>query len=191
MSQPEREDSNLLVRVLALVVALVALIRREPAPKLPPGVDADDLAAGYERSDMRPGIVLAGALGLVVVLGIVLLVVTAFEAGLTGLGPSISRPGDLIGGLQAAPEPTPPAPELEAQPGQTFPSYAAAEQQKLSTYRWVDRQAGIVAMPIDRAMDLVAQQGLPSRAMPPAGVHDQGNSSPSGASSGRVNEPYP
>ena len=66
----------------------------------------------------------------------------------------------------------------------------AAQQQKLKTYRWVDRQAGVVAIPIDRAMDLIAEQGLPARSATPGAV-DSGNTSPSSASSGRMEEPYP
>ena len=33
----------------------------------------------------------------------------------------------------------------------------------LSSYGWVDREAGVVRIPIDRAMDLVAERGLPTR----------------------------
>jgi hypothetical protein len=38
------------------------------------------------------------------------------------------------------------------------------EDEKLSTYGWVDKNAGRVRIPIDRAMDLVVQRGLPVRA---------------------------
>ncbi len=31
----------------------------------------------------------------------------------------------------------------------------------LRGYGWVDRNKGVVSLPIDRAMDLVAQRGLP------------------------------
>ncbi|HEY1296352.1 MAG TPA: hypothetical protein VGJ60_25010, partial [Chloroflexota bacterium] len=121
-----------------------------------------------------------------------LVILTAnLESVLTGIPATISRPQDLIGGLTAAPQPTPPRPALEAEPGQSLQPYLAAEQQKLSSYRWVDRQSGVVAIPITRAMDLVAQQGLPSRAAPPPGTRDQGATSPSSASSGRVDEAYP
>ena len=37
------------------------------------------------------------------------------------------------------------------------------EEDILSTYGWVDQNAGTVHIPIDRAMDLLAQQGLPVR----------------------------
>ena len=42
------------------------------------------------------------------------------------------------------------------------------EEQTLNSYGWVDQQAGVVRIPIDRAMDLLAQRGLPTR--PQAGV---------------------
>jgi hypothetical protein len=37
------------------------------------------------------------------------------------------------------------------------------EEQTLSTYDYVDKNAGTVRIPIDRAMDLIAQRGLPTR----------------------------
>jgi len=38
-----------------------------------------------------------------------------------------------------------------------------AEQRTLTTYGWVDRNAGIVRIPIDEAMRLTTQRGLPAR----------------------------
>jgi len=187
----QRKPGGALVWLLGLLLAILALVSRMPRRRLPPAVDPEDVQAGYERSDMRPRAIIAGAVGLLLILGVVLLLVTTLEAALTGIPPRVGPPGDLINGLQAAPRPTPPAPELEAEPGQFLGPYVAAEQQKLSEYRWVDRPAGIAAMPIDRAMDAIAQQGLPARASPPPGVHDSANESPSSASSGRVDEAYP
>ena len=64
-------------------------------------------AEGYEHSDIPPFAVLAGAAGLLLVLVIVFVAITIFEAAVTGIPPSLSRPKDLIQGLQAAPAPTP------------------------------------------------------------------------------------
>jgi hypothetical protein len=61
----------------------------------------------------------------------------------------------------------PPAPQLEETPAQDLEREKAAEYQLLHTYGWVDKSAGVVRLPIDRAMDLVAQRGLPSRAAAP------------------------
>jgi hypothetical protein len=38
------------------------------------------------------------------------------------------------------------------------------EEQTLSTYGYIGEKAGSVRIPIDRAMDLIAQRGLPVRA---------------------------
>ncbi len=52
----------------------------------------------------------------------------------------------------------------------------AEQQSKLETYGWEDRQAGTVRIPIERAMDLLVQKGLPV-ASPAAPDESRGNSS--------------
>jgi hypothetical protein len=193
MSQPEPqpERTGALVRILEVLVVLAALLRRQPTRSLPSGVDAEDLAGGYEHSDMNPLVVGGAALGLIAMLILVLVVVTLLEQAMVGLPFTVSRPQDLITGLQAAAAPTPPAPSLEAKSGQTFDPYRAAEERKLNSYAWVDRSNGVVRIPIDRAMDLTAQRGLAARPAPTATPQDSGGTSPSVASSGRVEESYP
>jgi hypothetical protein len=117
--------------------------------------------------------------------------VTLFEQVMVGIPFTLSRPSDLIQGIQAAPAPTPPAPQLEAESGQTLDPYRAAEERRLTSYGWVDRSNGVARIPIDRAMQLTAQRGLPSRPAPTATPQDTGARSPSVSSSGRVEESYP
>jgi hypothetical protein len=67
----------------------------------------------------------------------------------------------------------PPAPRLEVHPREDFAHFRSAEAAKLSAYHWVDRDAGIVAIPIERAMALLAAAGeAPRRA--PNGPPDSG-----------------
>jgi hypothetical protein len=40
-------------------------------------------------------------------------------------------------------------------------SLRQSEEETLSSYGWLDRKAGIARIPIDRAMDLVAERGVP------------------------------
>ena len=54
-----------------------------------------------------------------------------------------------------------PAPRLEVKPGANLAELRAAEDVDLRTYGWIDRNAGTVRIPIDRAMELIAQRGLP------------------------------
>ena len=56
-----------------------------------------------------------------------------------------------------------PAPQLEIDERGQLDKIRIDEAQTLSTYDWVDQKAGTVRIPIDRAMDLIAQRGLPVR----------------------------
>jgi hypothetical protein len=182
----------MLLRLLEVVVVVLALFKRKPVqPVLPPGVDAEDVAGGYEHSDMNPLVVGAAAVGLLIMLAFVLAGATLLGQVFVNRPVSVSRPQDLISGLQSPAAPTPPAPALESQPGQTVDPYRAAQQQKLNSYGWVDRSAGTIRIPIDRAIELTAQRGLPSRAAAAPAAQDDGVSSPTDASSGRAAGPYP
>jgi len=61
-----------------------------------------------------------------------------------------------------------PQPRLETQETVDINAFRLKEAQALNSYGWVDQQAGVVRIPIDRAMELVAERGLPTR--PQAGV---------------------
>ena len=56
-----------------------------------------------------------------------------------------------------------PTPRLEENERGQLDDIRLNEEQTLSTYGWVDQKAGTVRIPIDRAMDLLAQRGLPVR----------------------------
>jgi hypothetical protein len=62
---------------------------------------------------------------------------------------------------------TPPEPRLQVSPPSDLGEVRRAETAALSTYGWTDRGAGFARIPIDRAMDLLVQRGLP-RTPPPA-----------------------
>jgi hypothetical protein len=61
-----------------------------------------------------------------------------------------------------------PQPRLETHETVEIDAFRLQEAQTLHSYGWVDEQAGVVRIPIDRAMELLAQRGLPTR--PQAGV---------------------
>lgn len=56
-----------------------------------------------------------------------------------------------------------PAPQLETDERSELNKERLREENILSTYDYVDQNAGTVHIPIDRAMDLLAQRGLPTR----------------------------
>ena len=57
----------------------------------------------------------------------------------------------------------PPEPRLQTNPRQDLADLRANEEQQLTGYGWVDKNAGIVRIPIDAAMKLTLQRGLPAR----------------------------
>ncbi|HWJ48794.1 MAG TPA: hypothetical protein VNS62_14160 [Candidatus Udaeobacter sp.] len=56
-----------------------------------------------------------------------------------------------------------PAPQLETDERTELNKERLREENILSTYDYVDQNAGSLHIPIDRAMDLLAQRGLPTR----------------------------
>ena len=108
--------------------------------------------------------------------------------------------------------PLPPSPRLQNYPFQDIKELRQNEAPLLGAYEWIDRKAGTVRIPVDRAMDLLAERGLPFRkvgqpsAPPPppspgtpsaagaagatagesgASAPSSGSHTPTGASSGR------
>jgi hypothetical protein len=56
----------------------------------------------------------------------------------------------------------PPEPRIEVAPYEQLQQLRAREDHILHSYAWVDKQAGTVRIPIDRAIDMLAQKGVPS-----------------------------
>jgi hypothetical protein len=56
-----------------------------------------------------------------------------------------------------------PTPQLETDERTQLNKVRLGEENTLSTYDYVDKDAGTVRIPIDRAMDLLVQRGLPTR----------------------------
>ena len=57
----------------------------------------------------------------------------------------------------------PPEPRLQVHPRDDLRDLRAMEDEILTTYSWVDQGAGIVRIPIDRAMKAIVERGLPVR----------------------------
>lgn len=63
-------------------------------------------------------------------------------------------------GLQRRLDTLPPQPRLQVYPVRHWKEFQAAEEERLTTYGWMDRSTGAVRVPIDRAIELVAERGL-------------------------------
>ena len=53
------------------------------------------------------------------------------------------------------------APMLENDEKSQFKDFLLKQEEQLNTYGWVERDAGVVHIPIQQAMDLIQERGLP------------------------------
>jgi hypothetical protein len=81
----------------------------------------------------------------------------------------------------------PPAPRLQQFPRAELEQFHQDEESQLQRYGWMNRDVGSVHIPIEEAMRLVVEAGLPSRT-PVDGQPLATTESPSDASAGRVVE---
>ena len=82
----------------------------------------------------------------------------------------------------------PPEPRLQANPKVELKDLRADEEAILNSYGWVNPDKGTVRIPIDQAIDIVAQKGLPSKPSP-TGLDNEGyRMIPMDSSSGRTLE---
>ena len=111
---------------------------------------SDEAGFDYERSDIRGRdmALLAAGLGLFVIIT-PLLMPFVFPQSMQHRSPS------------APPALTADAPQLAITPRQDLRRFNRSEAQFEQSYGWTDRSKGAVRIPISRAMQLLAQRGLP------------------------------
>ena len=78
--------------------------------------------------------------------------------------------------------PLPPPPRLQTYPFTDITALRTEEHKLLEEYAWVDKNAGVVRIPIERAIDVLAARGLPHRATPPAGTAPEAHEEQKGES---------
>lgn len=63
----------------------------------------------------------------------------------------------------ANPEQLPPTPRLQVASGQDLKEVRAKEDSVLHEYHWINKDLGVVGIPVERAVELLAERGLPAR----------------------------
>jgi hypothetical protein len=126
----------------------------------------------HERTDVSVGPVVkfvAGLTAAIVVTGVLMwllfLKLESIEAK-ADPPPAPLAPAGVRDTLPAARVARFPRPRLETHPVAAAAVAQARDRELLGTYGWVDRPAGVVRIPIDRAMELTLARGLPVRPRP-------------------------
>jgi hypothetical protein len=127
----------------------------------------------YERQDLQPSGILYFLLSLVVVTALCMFALKGLyafldhreKAGQPAVNPLITNiPPDTQHVAPGYPQTVFPSPKLEEDERGQLNGFLTNEENTLYTYGWVDEKAGKIHIPIERAVDLLVQRGLPVRA---------------------------
>jgi hypothetical protein len=118
-----------------------------------------DRQVGHELSDLRPG--------YIALFGIVLTTIIVAAAVITSLliyfkaaeQSSHETPVPRLAGEREAT----PGSRLQVDGNKELRQVRMAEDAALNSYGWVDKDAGKVRIPIERAMEILVKKGLPAR----------------------------
>jgi hypothetical protein len=122
--------------------------RRDPATDSPPG---------HELKDLRAGPIALFGIGVVIAMALAVVVTTVLMQAR-----AVGRRETPVPGL-ARERATLSQPRLQVGGVNELREMRAGEDAALKSYGWVDKDAGIVRIPVDRAMEILAAKGLPAR----------------------------
>ena len=118
-------------------------------------MDTETVEHGHEGRDVSVRTILllgAGLVGLAAVIQVVLF----FQMGALWRARQKELPPPVP--VATALPTAPPEPRLQTSPALDLKTLRDAEDTHLHGYAWVDRKAGVVRIPIERAMELVAKE---------------------------------
>jgi hypothetical protein len=116
----------------------------------------DDVpVSGHERRDVSASAIVKWGAG---VIGLVLFTVAAMWVVLLQLQTSEERHSEPASPLASYGPQEPPQPRLQVDARGEIDQLRSTERAALDGYGWVDRDAGTVHIPIDRAMSLLVQR---------------------------------
>ncbi len=101
----------------------------------------------------------------VVIAGVLVVLVVAFSIALPSFFPGGGRRNIAPAPDERSPSReqalVPPDPRIDSRPNVALRQMRRQQLERLSGYRWADRSAGVVQIPIERAMTLVSKRDLP------------------------------
>jgi len=112
---------------------------------------------GYETRDANT----RGVFTFLVILGIVLVVVSLACWGMFRYFSAHAVSGSASDSPFADTRQLPLGPQLQVNPREDWLKYREEQEKSLETYEWVNRSAGTVRVPIERAMELLVKRGVP------------------------------
>jgi hypothetical protein len=116
----------------------------------------------HETSDVNPYYVALAAFILALSLAVIFPFLSWIFWRFESAARKTDAPRSLVADDQAVPPPT-----LQENPTADLIQFRNEEEQKLSSYAWIERDQGTVRIPIERAILILSERGLPEPAGPP------------------------
>jgi hypothetical protein len=124
---------------------------------------APHASPGYETRDAN----VQGVFHFLIILGVVLVFTLLVSWGLFrhfAAQQAIRAPASPFAETRQVPS----GPLLQVNPLRDYREFHTQQEQSLKSYAWENRAAGTVRVPIDRAMELLVQKGIPVAGKTPA-----------------------
>jgi hypothetical protein len=159
---------DFLLRIPSAVVLLVwslffparapAIPAATPAASDPNAPSSGSQREGHELSDADPAVIVRWVIGLFVMIFTTIALVGWLYSHLYTRASAIP--------VQRRQTSFENAPRAKTSIAQDWATVSALAAQRLDGYGWTDRAHGLVHVPISRAMELVAKEGMPARNLP-------------------------
>jgi hypothetical protein len=117
----------------------------------------------FEGSDLHPRAVFLTGLGVLIGTWLIVVLVYPYFAYLQRER-AVASPPPTAAARNG--NPVPPEPRIQANPIQDLEGFRKWEDSQLHDYHWVDRSRGVVSIPIDEAIRMVARRGIPAQPAP-------------------------
>ncbi len=124
--------------------------------------DFENVGVSFEKSQADFRVVHGFLILLAINIALVFVILWGFYAWVRNTGEVTRR--NVPSPITYSQAPAIPSPVLQPDPVADYNDMHVLENQRLNTYHWIDKQAGIARIPINRAMDLLVQRGLPVEA---------------------------
>ncbi len=115
--------------------------------------------SGYETSDVDPKPIIRFGVALAAMLAVTIAAMAWMFDYLAAREDQLDTSGSPLADTRERPA----APQLQVSPSSDLTQMRAREAALLNSHGWVDRQEGLVHIPIERAMEILAGRGLGSQ----------------------------
>ncbi|NIR50806.1 hypothetical protein GWO43_19565 [candidate division KSB1 bacterium] len=121
--------------------------------------DKKSLEAHHELTDVKFRPIFWSVVGLFILVAFALMIIMAVFGTLQERQEKTEVPSSPLSERQ----PLPPQPRLQVTPDMDLEQFETLQDSLLNSYGWIVREAGVVRIPIDRAIQLKLERGFPAR----------------------------